>query len=152
MEAQTLKVLLQFGEQVEIRCCQVTDIGRMGKNFPVSSVEEVHCGASNVWPVIIVQQQYSKLKKHFRGPRFLTVEDVQEEVRRWLRLQNASCYCQGSDSLIYRYDKCLKRYGDYVDKQTVLVPVSNPCVTYSNLFIFQIINKKPYFLTSPRAF
>jgi hypothetical protein len=28
------------------------------------------------------------------------------------------------------------------------VPVSNPCVTYCNLFIFQIKNREPYFVTS----
>jgi hypothetical protein len=42
------------------------------------------------------------------------------------------------DSLIYSYGKHLNSYGDYVKKQTAYVPISNPCVTYRNLFIFQI--------------
>jgi hypothetical protein len=29
-----------------------------GKQLPVPSVTEVHCGARNVWPGIIVQQQH----------------------------------------------------------------------------------------------
>jgi hypothetical protein len=118
----------------EVRCCQIRTTGRMGKNLPVPSVHGVHCGASNVWPDIILQQQCSKLKKHLRGLRFQTDEDVQEEVRRWLRLQDASFYQKGYDSLIHRCDKCLNKYGDYVEKQTACVPVSDPCVTYCNLF------------------
>jgi hypothetical protein len=36
----------------------------MRKNLPVPGVQEVHCGATNALPGIIVQQQYSKLTKH----------------------------------------------------------------------------------------
>jgi hypothetical protein len=68
----------------------------------VPSVQEVHCGAGNVWPGIIVQQQRSKLKKHLRGLRFQINEDIQQDVKRWLRLHDASFYHQGFDSLIYR--------------------------------------------------
>jgi hypothetical protein len=53
------------------------------------------------------------------------------------------------DSLMNRYDKYLKRYGYYVEKQTTYVPICNPCVTYCNLFIFQIKNRELYVLTSP---
>jgi hypothetical protein len=56
------------------------------------------------------------LKKHLRGIRFQTDEDVQEEVNRWLRQQDALFYHQGFDSLIYRSDKCVNKYGDYVEK------------------------------------
>jgi hypothetical protein len=57
---------------------------------------------------------FPKLKKHLL--RFQTDEDGQEEVKRWLRLQDASVYHQGSESLIYLYDKYLDRYGDCVEK------------------------------------
>jgi hypothetical protein len=100
----------------EVRWCQIRTIGKTGKNLPPPSVTEVRYGASNVWPGIIVQQQYSKLKKHLRGLPFQTDEYVQQEVKWWLPLQNASFYYQGFDSLIYCYDKCLNRYGDYVVK------------------------------------
>jgi hypothetical protein len=85
--------------------------------------------------------------KHIRGLRFQTDEDVQENVKRWLRVQDKSFY-QGFDFFICRYDKCLNTYGDCVGKQTAQVPISNPCVTYCNLFIFQIKNREPCFLTS----
>jgi hypothetical protein len=76
-----------------------------------------------------------KLKKHLRGLRFQTDEDVEEEVMRWLRLQDH----QGFDSFICRYQKCLNMYGDYVEKQPAYVPISKSCLTtYRSLFIFQI--------------
>jgi hypothetical protein len=82
------------------------------KNLPVPSVQGVHCGTSKVWPGIFVQQQYSQLKNHIRILRFQTDEDVQEEVKRWLRKQNASFYRQDFKFLMYRYDKCLNMYAD----------------------------------------
>jgi hypothetical protein len=63
-----------------------------------------------------VQQQRSRLKKHFRGLRVQTYEDFQEEVKRWLRLQDTSFYHQGFESLIHRRDNCLNSYGDNVEK------------------------------------
>jgi hypothetical protein len=65
----------------------------MGKSLPVPGVQEVHRGGSNVWP-----------------------DNVQEEVKRWLCLQDASFYLRGYDPLIYRYDNCLNRYGSFVKK------------------------------------
>jgi hypothetical protein len=53
----------------------------MGKNVAVPGVQEVHCGANNVWPGIILQQHYSKLKKHYQGLCFQTDENVHEEVK-----------------------------------------------------------------------
>jgi hypothetical protein len=101
----------------------------MGKNLPVPGVQEIHCGGSNMWPGIIVQQQYSKVKKHLQGLRIQIDEDDQEEVRRWLRLQHASFYHQGFDCLICHSDKCLNSYGDNVEKQTAYVPIPSPCIT-----------------------
>jgi hypothetical protein len=59
---------------------------------------------------------FPKLEKHTRGLRFQTDEDVQEEVKRWLRLRDASFYHQGFGFLIHRYDKCPNRYGNYIEK------------------------------------
>jgi histone-lysine N-methyltransferase SETMAR len=76
---------------------------------------------------------FPRLKKHLRGLCFWT-DDVQEEVKWWLHLQDASFYHQHFESLIYCYGKCLNRYGNYIDKLTAYVPVSKPCVTYCNLW------------------
>jgi hypothetical protein len=59
---------------------------------------------------------FLKLKKRLQDLRFQTDEDIQEKVKLWLRLQDASFYHQGFDCLMYRYDVCLNRHGDYVEK------------------------------------
>jgi hypothetical protein len=98
------------------------------------------CGAGHYRATAVLQIEEAPW-----GLRLQTDEDVQEEVRRWPRLQDAPFYRQGFDCLIYRCDNCLNRYGDRVEKQTAYVPVPNPCVTYCNLFMFQI--KKLGYLT-----
>jgi 7-cyano-7-deazaguanine synthase in queuosine biosynthesis len=45
-----------------------------------------------------------------------TDEDVQEEVKQRLCLQDTSSYYEGFDRLTYRCDKCLNRHGDCVEK------------------------------------
>jgi hypothetical protein len=91
----------------------------------------------------------TKLKKHLQGLRFQTDEDVKQEVKWWLRLQDATFYHQGLDCLIYRCDKFVNRYGDCVEKQTAYVPTSNTCVTLRNLFVLRIKDWKPYFMNCP---
>jgi phage-related protein len=56
------------------------------------------------------------MKQHLRGQRFHSIEDVQNEVKKWLRAQDAFFFYAGLDKLIYRYDKCLNRLGDYMEK------------------------------------
>jgi hypothetical protein len=70
---------------------------------------------------------FSKMKKHLRGQRFHSNEDVQNEVKKWLCAQdtffsmkdltNLYCYDKCLNRLgDYRYDKCLNRLGDCVEK------------------------------------
>jgi hypothetical protein len=47
--------LLQSGEEVAVRWCQIRTRGRMGKSVPVPGVQEVRCGASDVWRSSILQ-------------------------------------------------------------------------------------------------
>lgn len=44
---------------------------------------------------------------------------------------------QSFESLNYGYDNFLNRYGDYVEKWTVYVAISEPCIIYCNLFIME---------------
>jgi hypothetical protein len=126
---------------VEVRWCQFRAI--------VPSVHKVHCRARSVWPGITEQQHYSKFGEHLRGLRFQTDEDVQEEVKRWLRLQYASFYQQG-------FDLSAALVSGSIDTATAsknrlrLCPISDPYVTYCNLFIFEI-KKEPYFRAFLRA-
>jgi hypothetical protein len=57
-----------------------------------------------------------KMKKQLRGQRFHSNEDVQNEIKKWLCAQDAFFFWEGCDRLIYCYDKCLNRLGDYVKK------------------------------------
>jgi hypothetical protein len=43
------------------------------------------------------------MKKHLRGQRFQSIEDVRNEIKKWLRAQDAFFY-EGLDKLMYRYD------------------------------------------------
>jgi hypothetical protein len=68
-----------------------------------------------------------KLENYLRDLRFRTEEDVQEEVKWWLRLQNASFYHQDFESL-RRLRRKIDRIWAYI----------YPHITYRNLFMFQI--------------
>jgi len=59
---------------------------------------------------------FPQLKKYLRGNHFQSSEDVKDAVHQWIRRQSPSFYYRGLDSLILRYDKCLNRLGDYVEK------------------------------------
>jgi hypothetical protein len=48
--------------------------------------------------------------------RFADDEEVQTEVRKWLRQQSKNFYAAGFDSLVKRCDKCINVDGGYVEK------------------------------------
>jgi hypothetical protein len=51
-----------------------------------------------------------------RGRRFADEEEVETEVRKWLRQQSKDFYAAGFDALIKRWDKCISVGGGYVEK------------------------------------
>jgi hypothetical protein len=53
------------------------------------------------------------LKKHLGGRRFATDGEVQQAVMSWL---DTDFFYAGIDALVYRWDKCFGKYGDYVEK------------------------------------
>jgi hypothetical protein len=59
---------------------------------------------------------FPKMKKHLRGQCFHSNEDVQNEVKKWLHAQDTFFFYKGLNKLIYHYDKCPNRLGDYVEK------------------------------------
>jgi transposase len=59
---------------------------------------------------------FPKMKEHLRGLRFNSIEDVQNEVKKWLRAQDEFFFYEGLDNLIFRYDKYLNGLGNYVEK------------------------------------
>ncbi|UYV61636.1 hypothetical protein LAZ67_1005669, partial [Cordylochernes scorpioides] len=47
---------------------------------------------------------------------FANDDEVQAEANHWLRRQDTAWYNSGIKKLLQRYQKCLERNGDYVEK------------------------------------
>jgi hypothetical protein len=43
-------------------------------------------------------------------------DELQNAVKTYLSLLAANFFAEGIEKLVSRYDKCLKRFGDYVEK------------------------------------
>jgi histone-lysine N-methyltransferase SETMAR len=56
------------------------------------------------------------LKRHLGGRRFTTYGEVQQAVMSWLQALDTDFFYAGIDALVYQWDKCLGKYGDYVEK------------------------------------
>jgi hypothetical protein len=48
--------------------------------------------------------------------RFADDEEVETEMRKWLRQQSKDFYAAGFDALLKRWDKCISVGGGYVKK------------------------------------
>ena len=59
---------------------------------------------------------FPKLKEHLRCVHFATDEEVQAEVRLWFSQQIPNFYSDGIHKLVSRWEKCVRRQGDYVEK------------------------------------
>ncbi|GFW56834.1 histone-lysine N-methyltransferase SETMAR [Trichonephila clavipes] len=59
---------------------------------------------------------FRNLKEFLGGKRFDTADEVKEEVQDWLSSQAADVYDLGIQKLVERYEKCLNKYGKYVEK------------------------------------
>jgi hypothetical protein len=66
------------------------------------------------------------------GKRFADDEEVETEVRKWLRQQSKDLYATGFDALVKLRDTCINIGGRYVEKSTFL-PGSN--ITYFTFYI-----------------
>jgi head-tail adaptor len=54
---------------------------------------------------------------HLAGKRFADDEEVETEVRKWLRQQSKDVYAAGFDALVNQWDKCINVRGGYVEKE-----------------------------------
>jgi histone-lysine N-methyltransferase SETMAR len=59
---------------------------------------------------------FGQLKKHLGGRRFATDGEVQQAVMSWLQALGTDFFYAGIDALVYRWNKCLDKYGDNVEK------------------------------------
>jgi hypothetical protein len=53
---------------------------------------------------------------HLNGKRFTDDEEIETEVRKWLRQQSKDFYAAGFDAPVKRWDKCINVGGGYVEK------------------------------------
>ena len=60
-------------------------------------------------PLRPTQREYERI--HFQ-----TDEEVKAAVSNWLRTQSTEFYAKGIDNLISRWNKCVAKEGDYVEK------------------------------------
>ncbi len=56
------------------------------------------------------------LKNHLAGKTFSDNDEVIEEVTNWFNSQAAAFYDVGISNLVSRFDKCINKFGDYVEK------------------------------------
>jgi hypothetical protein len=59
---------------------------------------------------------FGTVKDHPVGKRFADDEDVETEVRKWLRRKSKDLCGPGFDALVKRWDKCMNVGGGYVEK------------------------------------
>jgi hypothetical protein len=59
---------------------------------------------------------FGPFKKHLGGRRFATDDEVRQAIMSWLQALDIDFFYAGIDALVYRSDKCLGKYGDYVEK------------------------------------
>ncbi|UYV77323.1 hypothetical protein LAZ67_15000503 [Cordylochernes scorpioides] len=59
---------------------------------------------------------FPALKWHLGGKHFANDDEVQAEANHWLLRQDTACYNSGIKKLLQRYQKCLDRNGDYLEK------------------------------------
>lgn len=59
---------------------------------------------------------FPALKKQFGGRKFETTDEIEEAVNEYLKNLDARHFEVGVEKLICRYEKCLERCGDYVEK------------------------------------
>jgi len=55
-------------------------------------------------------------KKDLGGRRFATEQELKNAVINFFQKMDRSWYASGIEKLVTRYDKCLQRGGDYVEK------------------------------------
>jgi hypothetical protein len=63
---------------------------------------------------------FGGLKDAIREKRFESDDEVVEEVKKWLRVQDSDWYKTGIHALVCRWRKAVEFDGDYVEKLGVL--------------------------------
>ena len=77
---------------------------------------EIHKQVVAVYGNVMNFRSLLHLKKHLAGKQFDDVNEVQEEVMTWFKVQAADFYDSGIQKLFPRLNKCLDNAVDCVEK------------------------------------
>jgi len=55
-------------------------------------------------------------KEALRGRRFTSDKEVKEAVHEWLVAQPKTFFSEGIQKLLERWNKCIAKHGDYIEK------------------------------------
>jgi len=56
------------------------------------------------------------LKRDLKGTHFTSVDEVKQAVTSWIKQRAAEFFIDGMRKLVLRWEKCIERQGDYVEK------------------------------------
>jgi hypothetical protein len=59
---------------------------------------------------------FGPLENHLGGKYFVDDEEVETEVRKWLRQQSKDFYTAGFNALVEQREKCINIGGGYIEK------------------------------------
>jgi histone-lysine N-methyltransferase SETMAR len=59
---------------------------------------------------------FGPLKEALRGKRFSGDDDVKAAVHQWLRIQPKTFFSDGIKKLVGRWEKCIPKQGDSIEK------------------------------------
>jgi hypothetical protein len=80
------------------------------------NAEDIHKEMFSVYGGKCLSRLFGPLKEHLGGKYFAEDEEVETEVRKWLRQQSKDFCAASFDTLVKRWDKCISGFGGYVEK------------------------------------
>jgi hypothetical protein len=74
-------------------------------------------------------------------------DEVDHAVHSWLKGSDTDLFCNGRGNLVKCWDKCLNKYGDYVEKQLMYTHITSSVFSFcSDCTFSRKKNLLPYFL------
>jgi len=61
-------------------------------------------------------QFFPHLKRDLKGTHFTSDDEVKQTVTSWIKQRTPEFFINGMRKLVLRWEKCIERQGDYVEK------------------------------------
>jgi transposase len=59
---------------------------------------------------------FPQLKRDLKGTHFTSDDEVKQAVTSWIKQRTPEFFIDGMHKLVLRWEKCIERQGDYVEK------------------------------------